>query len=168
MGGRKSNVVPSSAKHELVITRVFDAPRTLVFDCWSDSTHLAHWSGPQGFTTPHHAMDFRVAGTYRACLRSPDGVDHWVRGTYLEIVKPERLVLTHAWEDGQGDAGPETVVTVTFAEQSGKTIMTFRQAFFESAASRDGHQGGWSSSFDRLDEHLTALRSDGRAREINK
>jgi uncharacterized protein YndB with AHSA1/START domain len=168
MSGKESKVVPRPAEYELLITRVFDAPRALIFKCWSDPTHLAHWSGPRGFTTPHHTMDFRVGGRYRACLRSPDGVDHWVRGTYLEIVNPERLVLTHAWEDGQGNAGPETMVTITFVEQLGKTQITFRQAFFESAASRDGHNEGWSSSFDRLDQHLAALRSEGQAKAIEK
>ncbi|MDB6089186.1 MAG: Activator of Hsp90 ATPase-like protein, partial [Gammaproteobacteria bacterium] len=64
--------------------------------------------------------------------------------------------------------GPQTVVTVTLSEQRGKTTMTFRQAFFESAASRDGHGEGWSSSFDCLDEHLAALRSEGVAKEIRK
>jgi uncharacterized protein YndB with AHSA1/START domain len=168
MAGRKSNAASRPAEHELVITRVFDAPRTLVFECWSDPKHLACWPGPRGFTAPHHTMDFRVGGKHRACLRSPEGVDHWVRGVYREIVKPERLVFTHAWEDEQGNAGPETVVTITFSEQAGKTTMTFRQAFFESAASRDGHGAGWSSSFDRLDEHLAAFRSESPGKEIKK
>jgi uncharacterized protein YndB with AHSA1/START domain len=166
MGGKASSVMARPAEYELSFTRVFDAPRTLIFECWSEPTHLAHWSGPRGFTTPHHSMDFRVGGQYRACLRSPEGVDHWVRGTYLEIVEPARLVMTHAWEDGQGNVGPQTEVTITFTEQSGKTTMTFRQAFFESTASRDGHREGWSSSFDRLDEHLAALGSEGRPKDI--
>jgi uncharacterized protein YndB with AHSA1/START domain len=168
VGERADKVAPGPAEHELVITRVFAAPRTLVFDCWSHPTHLAHWSGPSGFTTPHHAMDFRIGGSYRACLRSPDGVDHWVRGTYIEILRPQRLVLTHTWEDGQGNVGPETVVTMTLAEQSGKTTMTFRQAFFASAALRDGHAGGWSSSFDRLDQYLASHPNDSAAEEIGK
>lgn len=168
MGEKTGKADSRPAEHELVITRVFDAPRILVFDCWSNPEHLAHWSGPRGFTTPHHAMDFRVGGTYRACLRSPEGVDNWVRGVYVEIVRPKRLVLTHSWEDPQGNVGPETLVTVTFAEQSGKTTMTFRQAFFESAALRDGHADGWSSSFDRLEQHLAAQRSDDAAHEVDQ
>jgi uncharacterized protein YndB with AHSA1/START domain len=168
MSARKDDAASSSAAHELVITRVFDAPRALVFECWSDPKHLACWPGPRGFTASHHTLDFRVGGKYRACLRSPEGVDHWVGGVYREIVKPERLVFTHAWDDGQGNAGPETVVTVTLSEQRGKTTMTFRQAFFESAASRDGHGEGWSSSFDCLDEHLAALRSESAAEEVRR
>lgn len=168
MGERPNKAVPMPAEHELVITRVFDAPRSLVFDCWSNPAHLAHWSGPRGFTTPHHAMDFRIGGSYRACLRSPEGVDNWVRGTYIEIERPQRLVLTHAWEEGQGKVGPETLVTVTFAEHAGKTTMTFRQAFFESASLRDGHKEGWSSSFDRLDGYLAVHPRDGGAEDIGR
>ena len=142
---------------ELLITRIFDAPRALVFEAWTDPKHLARWSGPRGFTTTQDKMDLWPGGAYRACLHAPDGSDHWVRGVYHEIVQPERLVFTHAWEDEGGTPGPETVVTVTFADHGGKTEMTFHQAVFESVASRDGHMGGWSESFQRLAEHLESL-----------
>ncbi|MBX3654573.1 MAG: SRPBCC domain-containing protein [Ramlibacter sp.] len=147
------------AATELVITRLFNAPRQLVYEAWTRPEHLAHWSGPEGFTTPHHEMDLRVGGRYRACLRSPDGQDHWVQGVYRELRAPERLSMTHAWEDASGQPGLETLVTVTFTDQDGQTLMTFHQAAFESSASRDGHEGGWSSSFHRLAAHLAALRS---------
>ena len=155
----RNDTVPSSDGRELLITRIFNAPRDLVFQAWIDPKHLAHWSGPRGFTTPHSTMDPRPGGVYRACLRSPEGIDHWIRGVYREITPPERLVMTHAWENDDGQPGPETVVTVTFAEQEGKTTMTFHQAFFESAASRDGHMEGWSSSFDRLAEYLARVET---------
>jgi uncharacterized protein YndB with AHSA1/START domain len=146
---------------ELVITRTFDAPRTLVFEAWTKPEHLAHWSGPHGFTTTQDKMDLRPGGAYRACLHAPDGRDHWVRGVYREIVEPERLVFTHAWENEDGQPGPETVVTVTFEDRGGRTEMRFHQATFETSASRDGHQGGWSESFERLTEHLAKLRATG-------
>ncbi len=144
----------ASPGNELVITRVFDAPRSLVFSAWTQPEHLAHWSGPKGFTTPHHEMDLRPGGRYRACLRSPEGEDHWVQGEYLEVVPPERLSMTHAWEDASGKPGPVSTVTVTFTAQGDKTLMTFRQAPFESVSSRDGHEAGWSSSFDSLQDYL--------------
>ncbi len=103
-------------------------------------------------------MDFRVGGKYRACLRSPEGVDHWVSGVYREVVKPSRLVFTHSWEDERGTPGPETLVVITFVEQDGKTKMKFRQGLFQSTASRDGHSAGWSSSFDVLAEYLATLQ----------
>ncbi len=158
MAERRNDPVADQRGEELVITRVFAVPRTLLFECWSDPAHLAHWSGPRGFTVPHHSMDFRVGGKYRACLRSPDGVDHWVQGVYREIVKPARLVFTHAWEEEHGIPGPETIVTLTFVEQDGKTTMSFRQGLFSSNASRDGHSAGWSSSFDVLAEYVATLR----------
>ena len=87
-------------------------------------------------------------------MHAPDGRDLWLGGVYREIVAAERLVFTHAWDDPQGKPGHETVVTVTFVERDGKTEMTFRQAVFESVGERDGHQGGWSECFERLETHL--------------
>jgi uncharacterized protein YndB with AHSA1/START domain len=149
------NASKTSSQDDLVITRVFQAPPALVFSAWTEPEHLAHWSGPRGFTTPHHEMDLRPGGRYRACLRSPEGVDHWVQGVYREIQPPARLVMTHAWENEGGQPGPETLITVTFTEEGlGQTRMHFRQAGFTSRESREGHQGGWSSSFDRLAARL--------------
>lgn len=146
--------LPASAERELLITRVFKAPRALVFKAWTTPEHLARWMGPHGFLVPYHTMDVRPGGMHRACLVAPDGTEHWVRGIYRDIFEPERLVFTHAWEDQFGNPGTETVVTVTFAEQDGQTMMTFRQTGFESDASRDGHHGGWTQSFERLDAYL--------------
>jgi uncharacterized protein YndB with AHSA1/START domain len=155
MTPRSQAAAAADASRELSLTRTFKAPRSLVFKAWTEPEHLARWSGPEGFTTPHHHMDLRVGGRYRACLRAPDGQDHWVQGVYREITSPERLVMTHGWTDAAGQpTGPETVITITFAEKDGQTLMTFHQAFFDSAASRDGHADGWSQSFDRLAEHL--------------
>lgn len=140
----------ATGERELLITHLFKAPRAMVFKAWTTPEHLAHWSGPKGFTTPHHSMDLREGGEFRACLRAPDGTEHWVRGVYQEIVAPERLVFTHAWLGPDGQPGHETLVTVTFAEHDSGTMMTFHQATFDSVESRDGHRGGWSESFDRL------------------
>jgi uncharacterized protein YndB with AHSA1/START domain len=106
-------------------------------------------------------MDLRPGGAYRVCLHGPDGTDHWLQGVYQEIVPPERLVFTHCWEDESGRAGPETVVSVSLIERNGKTDMVFHQAFFETQASREGHEGGWSESFERLARHLAAVMAAG-------
>ena len=145
------------AQHELVITRTFDAPRALVFTAWSKAEHAVRWFGPKNFTVPHCKMDFRVGGAYRACICSPDGQEYWMRGIYREIVEPERIVFTFAWEE-EGERGRENLVTVTFAEQDGKTRMIFRQAFFESVSERDSHNEGWSECFDRLAQFLAGER----------
>jgi uncharacterized protein YndB with AHSA1/START domain len=144
----------TSADLELVITRIFDAPRPLMFKAWTEPDRAVRWWGPQGFITVYSKMDFRPGGAYRVCMRSPEGSEHWQRGVCRELVEPERLVFTFAWEDGEGKPGRETVVTVTFAEHEGKTKLTLHQAVFETVTARDLHQGGWASVLKRLAEYL--------------
>ena len=144
----------------LAITRVFDAPRSLVFQAWTRKEHLDRWCAPRGFTIPHSEGELRPGGRWRCCMRSPDGVDHWLSGTYREVVENELLVFTHTWEEA-GKRGHETVVTVRFADQGGKTKVTFHQATFESVESRDGHAGGWTECLDILTDYLATLRSKG-------
>lgn len=146
---------------ELVITRVFDAPRHLVFECWTDPAHLQHWQGaPRGFTVTSSESDIRPGGFFRICMRSPEGQDHWLEGHYREIVKPERLVFTHAWLDANGKPAHETLVTITLTNRNGKTELTLRQTGFASVESREGHEFGWTSALDVLVDYLAeAARS---------
>src|SRR5215831_372530 len=144
----------SNAERELLITRIFDAPRELVFRAWTEPERAVRWWGPQGFTTAHCEMDLRPGGTYRVCMRSPEGAEHWQRGVCREVVEPERLVFTFAWEDKEGRPGHETVVTVSFAEYGTKTRLTSHQAVFETVTARDLHKGGWSSALECLAEDL--------------
>jgi uncharacterized protein YndB with AHSA1/START domain len=146
-----------AAGRELTITRVLDAPRSLVFKVWTEPSHLVRWWGPKNFTAPSCEMDLRPGGAWRACIRSPEGTDYRMQGVFREIVEPERLVFTFAWEDDEGEPGHQTLVTVTFAEQDGRTRLTFHQATFESVESRDSHHGGWSECFDRLEDYLARL-----------
>ncbi len=141
-------------ERELVVTRVIDAPRRLVFEAWTDAEQVAHWWGPQGFVTTHCDMDIRVGGAYRFCMRSPAGTDHWKRGVYREIVEPERIVFTFAWEDADGNPGHELLTTVTFDDVGGKTRLTLRQAGFETVERRDDHRGGWTSCLERFGEYI--------------
>ena len=98
----------------------------------------------------------RAGGRWRTCLRrDEDGKELWQGGIYREVVEPERLVFTFAWDQDDGSPGHETLVTVTFAEQGERTRMTFRQAVFATEESCAGHRGGWNSAFDRLAEALT-------------
>jgi uncharacterized protein YndB with AHSA1/START domain len=142
------------ADRELVIERVFDAPRRLVFRVWTEPEHLVRWWGPHGFTLPSCRMDFRPGGAFRCLMRSPEGTDHRLRGVYREIVEPERLVFTFAWEDEEGRVGHETLVTVTFADQGGRTKLTLHQAVFESVTARDSHREGWTGTLERLAAYL--------------
>jgi len=150
----RDSAAARSAERELVITRVFDAPPRLVFKAWTEPARLVQWWGPQGFTVPACAMDVRPGGAFRFRMRGPDGADHWLQGVYQEIVEPERLVCTWTWVDADGKPGHETLLTVHFAEQGGKTRLTLHQAIFESVSARDGHQDGWTSSLDRLGAYL--------------
>ena len=102
-------------------------------------------------------IDARPGGAYRYCLHSSEGTDHRVRGVFKEIVEQERLVYTWAWVDADGRPGHETLVTVTFADHGAKTLLTLRQALFESVTARDEHRGGWSSALDCLAEYLAAV-----------
>jgi uncharacterized protein YndB with AHSA1/START domain len=139
----------SPRTHELCITRVFDAPRELVFDVWTRPEHQIHWMGPKDFTVPSCEIDFRVGGAYRTCIVEPGGVEYWMCGVYREIVVPERLVFSFAWEE-EGERGMENIVTLVFTDQAGKTRLDFRQTPFQSIEQRDGHDSGWRQCFDRL------------------
>lgn len=146
--------IADPAGRELVITRLLNAPRELVFRAWTDPSLARNWWGPRDYPATHLEMDARPGGRWRNCLTSTEtGRELWQGGVFHEVVAPERLVFTFAWEE-EGERGLETLVTVTFAEENGKTRMTFRQVPFQSVEERDGHQGGWTSSFERLDEQL--------------
>jgi len=134
---------------ELVITRVLDAPPMLVYKVWTEPEHMVRWMGPKGFIAPSAKLDVREGGSYRALIRSPEGKDYWFHGIYREVVENKRLVFTFAWEE-DGERGLENLITITFAEENGKTRMTFKQAPFQSVEERDGHEGGWNEAFDKL------------------
>jgi uncharacterized protein YndB with AHSA1/START domain len=160
-----------SASEDLVleITRVFNAPRELVFKAFTDPVHAMKWMGPREFPAHHVEADLRPGGKWRIGLRASDAVtDHrrgaeiWQGGVYKEVAPPERLVWTSRWDaepwNDDGARNPETLVTITFAEEgTGKTRMMFRQAAFDTKSNRDGHVGGWNSAFDRLAELLQEL-----------
>ena len=143
----------SGKEPELVITRVFDAPRRLVYQAWTDPKHLRNWSAPHGFVLTHCEGEARPGGAWRCCMRSPEGNDLWLGGTYLKLIEDELIEQTHVWES----EGRETVISVRFEDEGKKTRMTFRQTRFASVADRDGHRGGWTECFERLDGVLSQL-----------
>jgi uncharacterized protein YndB with AHSA1/START domain len=164
----------TNKKNQLVITRVFDAPRHLVWEVWTDPKHVKRWWGPKGFTTPVAKNDFRVGGKYLYCMRGPKDTeydkDFWSTGVYREIVKPERIVATDSFADDKGNVVPgshygmpddfplEMLVTVTFEDIGGKTRMTLRHAGMPAGEMADGAGQGWNESFDKLDELLATLK----------
>ena len=116
-----SSSVSTAAGFECVITRVFDAPRELVFELWTDPKHLAQWFGPKDFTANIIENDVRSGGAYHFHMRGPNYDEHW-RGIYREVVTPERLVFT--WGPWIRASTGDTLVTVTFEDVGGKTRLT--------------------------------------------
>jgi uncharacterized protein YndB with AHSA1/START domain len=152
------NVPTTDTSPELVITRTLRAPRELVWKAWSDPKHLVQWMGPREHPASHVEGDFRPGGKWRSRLTSKDGSGNlWLGGVYREIVEPERVVYTFAWDGDDGKPENEMLITLTFAEEgANKTKMTLRQTLFRSDEQRDGHRGGWNSAFDRLEEFLAS------------
>jgi uncharacterized protein YndB with AHSA1/START domain len=140
----------------LEITRVFDAPRELVFAAWLDPEQLVEWSGPDGFTVPFIEGDPVPGGAWRMCMKSAEHGEIWSHGVWREVVPPQRLSFTTAWEASDGSPEHEMLITVTLTDLGGRTEMHFHQAAFASDESRDGHNEGWTECFDKLDALLTA------------
>jgi uncharacterized protein YndB with AHSA1/START domain len=145
------------ADREIVLTRLFEAPRELVFKAWTDPDLLMKWLCPRDFTVTFVDIDLREGGAWRSGMRSPEGIDYIMRGSYRVVKEPEMLVLTHAWEDDLEPGhlpGHETLITVILSEIGDKTQMTFHVTGLTSDESRDGQQQGWSQAFDNLETAL--------------
>src|SRR5215831_15524223 len=151
------------ADDELLITRTFDAPASLLFALWSKPEHLKRWMGPANFTCPEVEIDFRVGGAYRATITSPARGENWFGGVYREIVENKRLVFTFTWDNDGPSAGVETLVTITFEEKGGKTVQTFHQRPFLNVERRDSHVGGWTSAFDKLAAYAAQIAKEHSA-----
>jgi uncharacterized protein YndB with AHSA1/START domain len=146
--------------HELVLTRILDAPRELVFKAWTDPKIVAQWWGPHRFTNPVCELDARPGGAIRIHMRGPDGTVYPMTGTYQEIVEPERIVFTSAALDAAGNPMFEMLTTVTFADEGGKTKQILRTRVIKSTAEAPrylaGMEAGWTQSLERLTAYLAA------------
>ena len=148
------------SEREFTLTRVFDAPRRLVFEAWTRPEHVRHWYGRNAFTLSVCEIDLRVDGAYRYTMRAPDGVDHTMQGRYRKIAPPDRLVYTEQYVT-KGFTSNEALVTVTFVEEDGRTTLV-STVLHQSKADRDGHLGsgverGAAETFDRLAGHLATM-----------
>lgn len=146
--------IMANEERELVLTRVFDAPRELVFKLWTDPKHVAQWWGPHGFTNLVCELDLRPGGAILIHMRGPDGIVYPMTGVYEEVVRPERLVFTSAALDLDGNPMFEVLTTVTFAEESGKTKQILRARVIRRTAQAApylaGMEAGWTQSLERL------------------
>ena len=143
---------------EVVMTRVVDAPRRVVFDAWTNPGHVSRWLlGPEGWTMPVREIDLRPGGSWRYVWRKADGTEMAMGGSYREVVPPERLVSTEKW----GPEWPETVNSLVLAESGGQTTITLTITYptkeARDAALKTGMKEGSDQSFARLDELLRAL-----------
>jgi uncharacterized protein YndB with AHSA1/START domain len=153
---------------EIVLTRVFDAPRQLVFDAFTKPELLKRWFGPHGWCLVVCEVDFKVGGGFRFVLRGPDGKEMGMRGVYREIVPPERSVHMESFDDYPG----ESQVTAVLVEQGGKTTLT-ATVLYPSREVRDivlksGMEHGAAESYDKLAELLASAEVGSRERSVSK
>lgn len=153
-------------KEDLLITHLFDAPRELVFDAWTDPEHLQHWYAPEGCTIAFKLIEVKVGGRFHSVIHDPVHGACWIIGEYREIKAPEKLVFTMELSNEQGipvsatEAGkpeewpPAIITTVTFEAVSGKTKLTLHQTVAEAEARKTGAYQSWFSMFDRLNALL--------------
>lgn len=159
---------------EFVITRVFNAPRELVFKAWTEPERIAKWFGPKGIVIKSVKMDLRPGGSLLTCMATPDGHEMWGKWFFREIASPEKLVYVNSFSNEKGELtrhpmSPtwplEMLTTVVLREQAGKTelILTWvpinalpeEIATFESGMA--GMTGGWTGTFDQLDAYLSEI-----------
>jgi uncharacterized protein YndB with AHSA1/START domain len=142
----------------VAITRLFRAPRERVFEAWTRAEHLVHWFGPTGFTVHSPQIDPRPGGAFRLCVRSPEGKDYWVRGSYRELLEPEHLVIACTADDERGVPRLEETIEVKFARKGGGTEVRLRataRGLNAGAASMlEAMEAVWAQTFTRLDTHV--------------
>jgi len=161
----EGNTATNATANALIIQRIFDAPRELVWKAWSEPERFMRWWGPKDYTSPACKIDFRVGGSFLACMRSSDGTDIWSTGVYREIIPLERIVCTDSFADAKGNVVPashygmgedfplEMLLTVTLEEADGNTKLTIRHDGMPSEMA-EGANEGWNQSLDKLAESL--------------
>jgi uncharacterized protein YndB with AHSA1/START domain len=150
-------------QERMVITRIFDAPRELVWKAWTDPKYMMQWWGPKGFTAPVCKIDFRVGGKYLVCMRSPDGKEFWNAGEYHEIVLHEKIVSSMYFADSEGNRvqpehygieheAVEDAPDVTLFEDlgNGQTKLTIIGNESMESARKSGQEEGWNQILDKL------------------
>jgi uncharacterized protein YndB with AHSA1/START domain len=152
----KDAVQSGDSDRTISLTRRFDASPEAVFRAWTDPRRLASWIGPRDIAAKVEILDMRPGGAYRIAMHRADGRVSVVAGTYREVVPFERLAFTWAWQEdaATGRMGHESLVTMTLRAVGEATEMTLHQAAFETKTSRDAHEGGWTSTLEKLADFL--------------
>lgn len=150
----------------LRLQRRFAAPRATVFAAWSTAEHVKRWFCPTGYSIPEATVEMRVGGRFEVCMRSPDGVDHWSRGTFVEVAPPDRLVFDAGVADAQGGALFRAYTEVNFIDDAGGTRIEVVQTYtFADPALAAGMVAGapvgWTQTLDKLAAEIARMQRDG-------
>ena len=157
-------------KERMVVTRVFDAPRALVWEAWTNPKYVMQWWGPKGFTAPVCKIDFRVGGKFLCCMRSPDGQEGWNGGEYHEIVPHEKIVYSLYFADAQGNKvdpaqygiehehvedARDVVIFEDFGNGQTKLTMIGNETMED--AKNSGQLEGWNETFEKVAAVIAGL-----------
>jgi uncharacterized protein YndB with AHSA1/START domain len=166
MSNAESFTVTTPSDREIVVTRVFNAPRKLVYEAWTNPKYVPHWMlGPEGWTMPLCEIDLRPGGSWHFVWRHSSGKEMEMRGEYREVKPPERLVSSESW----GPEWPETLNTLELSEHAGKTTATIT-ILYASKGDRDaalatGMKAGMAMSYDRLEKFLLSPEASATAKD---
>ena len=168
MNDRASKVQPAPLR----VSRVFSAPRETVFKAWSSAEHVKRWFCPSGYSVPEAAVEMRVGGRFEVCMRSPEGLEHWTKGTFTEVVAPERLTIDHHVIDPCG-GGPlfSAVTHVQFIAIDAGTRMEVEQRYTVADPAQaepmlKGAPEGWRQTLDKLEAEVSRIKTSGVGRSV--
>ena len=163
MARKNDHQKKSQPSAPLVISRFFAAQRALVFQAWSSADHIKRWFCPSGYDVPHAEVEFRIGGAFVVCMRSPQGREHWTKGTFSEIAPNSRLVIVMQAIGERDQALFRAHTVVTFAEEIGGTRIEVTQSYtvFDPSAEPmiQGAPHGWSQTLDRLEQEIARMSS---------
>lgn len=157
----------------LRVSRIFSAPRETVFKAWSSADHVKRWFCPDGYSVPEAIVEMKVGGRFEVCMRSPQGVEHWTRGTFVEVKAPERLKIDHHVVDPCG-GGPlfSCMTEVSFnVAAGGSTLMEVVQSYTiadpaQAASMVKGAPEGWRQTLAKLEAEVKRMREAGARRSV--
>jgi uncharacterized protein YndB with AHSA1/START domain len=156
----------------LRVSRVFSAPRETVFEAWSSADHVKQWFCPNGYSVPEATVEMRVGGRFEVCMRSPEGLEHWTKGTFTEVVAPERLTIDHHVIDPCG-GGPlfSAVTQVKLSPVHDGTLMEVVQSYTVAEMARvepmlKGAPEGWRQTLDKLEAEIARIQGSGGGRSV--
>jgi uncharacterized protein YndB with AHSA1/START domain len=156
----------------LRVSRVFSAPRETVFKAWSSAEHVKRWFCPKGYSVPEATVEMRVGGRFEVCMRSPEGMEHWTKGTFTEVVAPERLTIDHHVIDPCG-GGPlfSAVTEVKFSAASDGTLMEVVQSYIVADMAQvepmlKGAPEGWRQTLDKLEAEVARIQQANGDRSV--